>query len=117
MAQVQTDLKADRDGNITYMEDKAKDPKALSGGETSFTTICLLLSLWDCMSCPIRCLDEFDVYMDAHNRKKSMDLLIEAAKDRDNQFILITPQSMTHVKDDPKVKKLRLQDPHRQLPA
>lgn len=56
----------------------------MSGGEKSFSTICLLLSLWDAMGCPIRgefnsrmipglysyyvALDEFDVYMDAVNR-------------------------------------------------
>jgi len=36
-----------------------KDPKLLSGGEKSFSTICLLLSLWDAIGCPIRCLGGF----------------------------------------------------------
>ncbi|CAG8747645.1 15581_t:CDS:1, partial [Dentiscutata heterogama] len=31
-----------------------KDPKSLSGGEKSFSTICLLLALWEAMGCPIR---------------------------------------------------------------
>jgi len=35
---------------------KDKDPKSLSGGEKSFSTICLLLSLWESIGCPIRCL-------------------------------------------------------------
>jgi len=35
---------------------KEKDPKALSGGEKSFSTICLLLALWESIGCPIRCL-------------------------------------------------------------
>lgn len=35
----------------------------LSGGEKSYSQICLLISLWDAMSSPIRCLDEFDVFM------------------------------------------------------
>lgn len=30
----------------------------LSGGEKSFSTICLLLSIWEAMGSPIRCLDE-----------------------------------------------------------
>lgn len=54
----------------------SKDPRALSGGETSFATICLLLSIWECVACPLRCLDEFDVFMDAHNRKLAMSLLV-----------------------------------------
>jgi chromosome segregation ATPase len=37
--------------------------KTLSGGEKSFSTICMLLSMWDAMGSPIRCLDEFDVFM------------------------------------------------------
>ncbi|KZV84401.1 P-loop containing nucleoside triphosphate hydrolase protein, partial [Exidia glandulosa HHB12029] len=51
---------------------KDKDPKSLSGGEKSFSTICLLLALWEAIGCPIRCLDEFDVFMDAVNRRVSM---------------------------------------------
>ena len=53
-----------------------KDPKALSGGEKSFATICLLLSLWEAIGCPIRCLDEFDVFMDAVNRQVSMKMIV-----------------------------------------
>lgn len=55
-----------------------KDPKALSGGEKSFATICLLLSLWEAIGCPIRCLDEFDVFMDAVNRKVSMKMIVRS---------------------------------------
>lgn len=35
-----------------------RQTKTLSGGEKSFSTICLLLSLWEAMGSPIRCLDE-----------------------------------------------------------
>ena len=36
-----------------------KDTKSLSGGEKSFSTICLLLALWEAIGCPIRCLGKF----------------------------------------------------------
>lgn len=89
----------------TQTRAKDKDPKALSGGEKSFSTICLLLALWESIGCPIRCLgkfrsssfrfrpslslcgffsayhlllDEFDVFMDAVNRRISMKMMVSA---------------------------------------
>ena len=47
--QVQTD-------DQTGTEGRDKDPRSLSGGEKSFSTICLLLSLWESIGCPLRCL-------------------------------------------------------------
>lgn len=38
---------------------RGPDMKSLSGGEKSFSTICLLLALWDHMLVPFRALDEF----------------------------------------------------------
>ncbi|KAF6748514.1 hypothetical protein DFP72DRAFT_916170 [Ephemerocybe angulata] len=91
-----------------------KDPKSLSGGEKSFSTICLLLSLWDAISCPLRCLDEFDVFMDAVNRRISMKMMIETATENSNkQYILITPQDMTNVHIGDNVKVSRMDDPQR----
>jgi hypothetical protein len=49
LSQVQTDDQAGTQG-------RDKDPRSLSGGEKSFATICLLLSLWESIGCPIRCL-------------------------------------------------------------
>ncbi|CCO33264.1 Structural maintenance of chromosomes protein 6 Short=SMC protein 6 [Rhizoctonia solani AG-1 IB] len=71
---------------------KDKDPKALSGGEKSFSTICLLMSLWEALGCPIRCLDEFDVFMDQVNRHIAMQTMVSTAKASDKkQYIIITP--------------------------
>jgi chromosome segregation ATPase len=67
-----------------------RDTSTLSGGERSFTTLALLLALGEAVECPFRgklvyaslvpfsqelsfpcllVLDEFDVFMDAANRK------------------------------------------------
>lgn len=71
---------------------KDKDPKALSGGEKSFSTICLLMSLWEALGCPIRCLDEFDVFMDQVNRHIAMQTMVQTARASDKkQYIIITP--------------------------
>ncbi|KAF9159572.1 Structural maintenance of chromosomes protein 6 [Actinomortierella ambigua] len=91
-----------------------KDPKSLSGGEKSFSTICLLLSMWDSMSASIRCLDEFDVFMDAVNRRISMRMLIDTARESDGvQYILITPQDASSVSPGPDIRVHRLHDPER----
>jgi len=91
-----------------------KDPRSLSGGEKSYSTICLLLSLWEAIGCPIRCLDEFDVFMDAVNRRISMKKMIDTANTSDGkQYILITPQDMSHVELGPSVRIHRMGDPER----
>ncbi|KAF9970519.1 Structural maintenance of chromosomes protein 6 [Actinomortierella ambigua] len=91
-----------------------KDPKSLSGGEKSFSTICLLLAMWESMSASIRCLDEFDVFMDAVNRRISMRMLIQSARESDGvQYILITPQDASSVSPGPDIRVHRLHDPER----
>lgn len=63
----------------------------LSGGEKSFASICFLLSMWKCFKCPVKVLDEFDVFMDSVNRKNSIRSLLEFFKENMIQVILITP--------------------------
>ncbi|KAL6707342.1 Structural maintenance of chromosomes protein 6 [Coniothyrium glycines] len=91
-----------------------RQTKTLSGGEKSYSTVCLLLSLWDAMGSPIRCLDEFDVFMDSVNRERSMHMIIEAARRSiGRQFIFITPQSMQSVHQTSDVKIIKMSDPER----
>ncbi|KAJ1723739.1 Structural maintenance of chromosomes protein 6 [Coemansia erecta] len=88
-----------------------KDTKSLSGGEKSFTTICLLLALWEAMNCPVRALDEFDVFMDAANRAIAMKMMVDSAQSKsETQFILITPQDLS-VKPNEYISILRLAPP------
>ncbi|OTA98571.1 hypothetical protein M426DRAFT_28321 [Hypoxylon sp. CI-4A] len=72
-----------------------RSTKTLSGGEKSFSSICLLLAIWDAMGSPLRCLDEFDVFMDNVNRAISTNMLITTARRSvGKQFILITPNAI-----------------------
>jgi hypothetical protein len=66
------------------------------------------------MGSPIRCLDEFDVFMDNVNRDVSMRMMIHAARQaQGRQFILITPQSMNNVPLGTDVKIHKMSDPER----
>ncbi|KAK9241004.1 hypothetical protein V1525DRAFT_393424 [Lipomyces kononenkoae] len=86
----------------------------LSGGEKSYTQICLLMSLWDAMNCPLRGLDEFDVFMDAVNRRISLKMMIQTAqRSSQTQTIFITPQDMGNIKLGDDVKIIRMADPER----
>lgn len=92
-----------------------RDTMTLSGGERSYSTVCLLLALWDTMESPFRAMDEFDVFMDAVNRHMSMELLLNAATGRasNRQHIFLTPQQLQGVKPSPLVKILRMTPPQR----
>ncbi|KAJ9476428.1 Structural maintenance of chromosomes protein 6 [Pseudozyma hubeiensis] len=89
--------------------------KGMSGGERSFATACLLLSLWQAMSSPIRCLDEFDIFMDQVNRRVALSMIMNEARSTPHvQYIMITPQDMPDMRgemDD--VKMLVVNPPER----
>ncbi|KKK17220.1 DNA repair protein [Aspergillus ochraceoroseus] len=94
--QVEPDITKDSEG---------RGARTLSGGEKSFSQVCLLLALWEAMGSPIRCLDEFDVYMDQVNRKMAIDMLMLAARRSiGRQFILITPGSRAEISLAPDVR-------------
>ncbi|KAJ6525222.1 hypothetical protein DFH09DRAFT_173736 [Mycena vulgaris] len=107
-------LKVQTDDQAATQGGRDKDPRSLSGGEKSFSTICLLLSLWESIGCPLRCLDEFDVFMDAVNRRISMKMMIDTANQSDKkQYVLITPQDMNNIGPGPTVRVHRMTDPER----
>lgn len=72
----------------------------LSGGERSFASVSLLLSLWASISCPVKILDEFDVFMDDLNRKHAIKLLLSFFKESSFQGILITPLGIEDLFED-----------------
>lgn len=70
----------------TTKSSKGRATKTLSGGEKSFSSICLLLALWEAMGAPLRCLDEFDVFMDDVNRDVSTRMIVCAPLCRSNIY-------------------------------
>ncbi|CAH1773617.1 unnamed protein product [Owenia fusiformis] len=105
---------ASRAGEQQRALSEVKDTKELSGGERSFSTVCFMLSLWQAMESPFRCLDEFDVFMDAINRQISMNMMLGMAKQNlDKQFIFLTPQDMSKLKVCPELRIFRMPDPDR----
>ncbi|KAM6961221.1 structural maintenance of chromosomes protein 6 [Aplochiton taeniatus] len=96
-------------------EVRMSDMRSLSGGERSFSTVCFILALWEITESPFRCLDEFDVYMDMHNRRISLDLLLELSERQHlRQFIFITPLSTGNLPRSNHIKIHQLQDPERE---
>ncbi|KAL0939440.1 DNA repair protein [Colletotrichum truncatum] len=90
-----------------------RSTKTLSGGEKSFSSICMLLAIWEAMGSPLRCLDEFDVFMDNVNRTISTNMLINAARRSvSRQYVMITPNAIEgRAALDKDVKIIRLTDP------
>lgn len=94
--------------------ESSRDIKQLSGGEKSFGTTCFLLSLWGSIGAPLRCLDEFDVFMDAINRRIVMDMIVEHARQRNFQFILITPIPLNDfLASNPDIHVVRMREPEK----
>jgi len=78
------------------------DINSLSGGEKSYAQMCLIASLWEHMNPPFRALDEWDVFLDAINRKNISKTLMEFGLSKlEYQFIFISPQGAGDIKYDP----------------
>jgi len=93
-------------------ETATQTTKSMSGGERSYATVALLLSLWEAMENPFRAMDEFDVFMDAANRKLTITLLMECARfNKSRQFIFISPLSVVDIETGPMVVVRRMSPP------
>ncbi len=69
--------------------------KLLSGGERSFVQCALLIALWSVIDTPLLFLDEFDVFMDKENRKKSLQQIVKVAENNStSQYVFLTPHEM-----------------------
>ena len=67
------------------------------------------LALGDSTESPLRAMDEFDVFMDAVNRRISMEALLEFARANARQFIFLTPHDVSNAVGGPGVKVQTLQ--------
>jgi chromosome segregation ATPase len=66
-----------------------------SGGERSMATMSFLLALQQHVCSPFRAVDEYDIHMDPKNREMIANLLIDAVKGLDVQYLAITPSQIT----------------------
>jgi len=92
------------------------DTSQLSGGERSFSTVSLLMAMWEVMENSLCAMDEFDVFMDMSSRQKSIDMLVEmavAVENKKRQFIFISPQSMSGVPSNNAIQLIVVADPQR----
>jgi len=75
---------------------KVSNTKTLSGGERSYSTLAFTLALGKENESPFRAMDEFDVFMDAVNRRVGTEHLLNfARKHPELQFIYLTPQDVS----------------------
>jgi structural maintenance of chromosomes protein 6 len=90
--------------DITSKDDTGRAINTLSGGEKSFGQICMVIALWEAMGSPLRCLDEFDVFMDSVMRKTAISTLIQGARNsQGRQHILISPGSKSDIQKGPDI--------------
>ena len=95
---------------------RATDVRQLSGGERSYTTLCLLLALGHVIECPFRLMDEYDVFLDQMSRRITLAQLQQHALQKEQQgrqFLVITPQTLDDVRTSNDVRVHRVKPPIR----
>lgn len=96
---VDTTGKAVNQGDEKSGDDAYQSVVGLSGGEKSFSNACFVTSMWEAMDCPLRCMDEYDVFMDAMNRTVTTKMLIDIARQHPHrQFVFLSPLGMKALK-------------------
>ena len=102
---VRTQNVGDQDQEVDIEGDSGRVPvKQLSGGERSYSTLCLLLALKEATQSPFLALDEVDVFMDERNRRVALELLTKVlTQHNDAQTIIISPLSLATIDSGPKV--------------
>jgi chromosome segregation ATPase len=105
---------------MTYQKDNQDETtqidniQSLSGGERSFSTLAMLVSLGATIECPFRVMDEFDVFMDQVSRKVAMQELVDMAREMPNrQFVFITPQDLSSLPVSDHLRVFKLNAPIR----
>jgi hypothetical protein len=76
----------------------------MSGGERSFTTVSLLLAMWQLSSSPMRCLDEWDVFLDPANRSVAAGMLVRPPLDgmvTDDSLMVPKPRLKLNLSSSP----------------
>jgi len=101
---VRTDMKM---GDDEDEQSRCVPVRQLSGGERSFSSMCLVLALKAATQTPFLALDEFDVFMDERNRRLSLNILTDVLRlHGDSQTIIISPLSLSAIDAKDGVKKI-----------
>lgn len=96
------------------VDTSVSNAKSLSGGECSYSTLALMISLWACIDHPFLCLDEYDVFTDQVNREFMNKLLMrDATYSANRQYILLTPQDMSNLEQNDMISIHRMAPPRR----
>jgi chromosome segregation protein len=76
------------------------DAYTQSGGERTTATMSFLLALQQHVRSPFRAVDEYDIHMDPKNRELIAKMLISTVKDKEAQYMVITPSQVTFAENN-----------------
>lgn len=85
---------------------KTRGVTSLSGGESTFISLCFMFSCWLVIRTRYAQIDEWDVFMDAMRRKRAFKLMMDAILQTSVQVVLVTPSDVDISDLDDTTKKL-----------